>query len=136
LREKLISLLEEVNSEFEGSFIKFSVPNYVDKIQSKSNIISHYENNELLGFISFYINERESILFITMLCVKSEYRKIGLGTLLINYVKNYSKQNMYNFIDLEVDIKNSVACRFYKNLGFVEKELNFESGLFLRYNVL
>lgn len=95
-------------------------------ILSKENILNDLNNSnfkclmaiykeEIIGYISFshiFDIEIESII------VKSSYQRQGIGTLLLKYVFNFSKENKINNVFLEVRKSNLTAISLYKKMGF------------------
>ena len=95
-------------------------------ILSKENILNDLNNSnfkclmaiykeEIVGYISFsYIFDIE----IESVIVKSSYQRQGIGTLLLKYVFNFSKENKINNVFLEVRKSNLAAISLYKKMGF------------------
>ena len=95
-------------------------------ILSKENILNDLNNSnfkclmaiykeEIIGYISFshiFDIEIESII------VKSSYQRQVIGTLLLKYVFNFSKENKINNVFLEVRKSNLAAISLYKKMGF------------------
>lgn len=71
-----------------------------------------------LGFIlgSFLVPEAE----ILTLVVLPQYRRHGIGALLLNQFKNYCSQNNFFKIFLEVDQQNLPAHKLYLSNGFTQ----------------
>lgn len=95
-------------------------------ILSKENILNDINNSnfkcivavydkEIIGYISFsYIFDIE----IESVLVKSSYQRQGLGTLLLNYIFKFAKENKINNVFLEVRKSNIGAISLYRKLGF------------------
>lgn len=119
-------------------------------ILSKENILNDLNNSnfkclmaiykeEIIGYISFshiFDIEIESII------VKSSYQRQGIGTLLLKYVFNFSKENKINNVFLEVRKSNLTAISLYKKMGFkiisVRKKYyeNTEDALILKKQLI
>lgn len=81
----------------------------VAKLLPKSTIYAYYDNNKnIVGFLG----EMDS--YIAGLFVKKEFQTLGIGTQLINYVKESKK-----FLTLHVYKKNSKALKLYLKNSFV-----------------
>lgn len=65
------------------------------------------ESNEIIGFISMIGNE------IGGLFVNPEYHSKGIGTSLVNHMKQFHKE-----LEVEVFEKNKIGKPFYLKLGF------------------
>lgn len=95
-------------------------------ILSKENILNDINNSnfkcivavydkEIIGYISFsYIFDIE----IESVIVKSSYQRQGIGTLLLNYIFKFAKENKINNVFLEVRKSNIGAISLYRKLGF------------------
>lgn len=95
-------------------------------ILSKENILNDINNSnfkcivavydkEIIGYISFsciFDIEIESVL------VKSSYQRQGIGTLLLNYIFKFAKENKISNVFLEVRKSNICAISLYRKLGF------------------
>ncbi|MFK7696825.1 GNAT family N-acetyltransferase [Paenibacillus sp. HJGM_3] len=69
------------------------------------------ENEKGYGFVDSDTPE----LGIAILC---EYRKQGIGQILMNAIINQAKLDGYKSLSLSVDPENTGAVRLYYNLGF------------------
>lgn len=75
----------------------------------------------VLGFAAFYCNDFNSFTaYLSMIAIKSEFRKLGHGKHLFDKIVDVSLQNHMQTIKLEVNRKNISALSFYKSLGFEE----------------
>lgn len=113
-------MIEQVNNDSVKEIISkyFNVDNPFN-IYSKT--IVYKENNNLCGVLVYEkIYERIEIDYIV---VFEEYRKKGIGSKLVNYIKN-------NDISLEVNVNNKIAIDFYKKLGFEKTTIrkNYYNG--------
>ena len=72
------------------------------------------KQNEIIGFagIKIIIDEAD----IMNIVVKKSYRNNGIGSLLLENLILISNKKNLNFINLEVDFKNTIAINLYKNL--------------------
>ena len=70
----------------------------------------YVENEEILGFISIQENEIKAI------CVKEENRRNGIGTKLVNYCRDYLKENEELYI--KIFEKNMNSILFFSKLQF------------------
>ena len=67
------------------------------------------------------VADGRTIGYICNLSVLSQYRKRGIGTALVNFVKEYAKKNGFDKLSLGVEEKEVQNLRLYKNLMFVNK---------------
>lgn len=79
------------------------------------------KQNEIIGFagIKIIIDEAD----IMNIVVKKSYRNNGIGSLLLKNLILISNKKNLNFINLEVDCKNTIAINLYKKFGFEEISL-------------
>lgn len=83
-----------------------------------SNTWVYEDNNEILGFIAMIDNE------IGGLFVNPKHHSKGIGTQLVNHMKNYFKT-----LEVEVFKNNAIGFPFYQKYGFqIIKEYTFEAA--------
>jgi ribosomal-protein-alanine N-acetyltransferase len=86
-----------------------------DEISKSSSKIFIYDDNKVLGFIE--IDILPDYVDIINIVVNPNFRNIGIGNKLIDYVWNKYKKVPLN---IEVSINNINALRFYEKLGFIK----------------
>ena len=90
-----------------------------------SNKLSKYfvalYENKVIGFIGMWIVFNEGD--ITNVAVHPEYRKQGVGNLLIENLLSFCKKNNIDSLTLEVRESNFPAQSLYKKHGFKEEGL-------------
>jgi GNAT superfamily N-acetyltransferase len=75
------------------------------------------ENNEMVNFCEYYIDNET--IFLGGFYIKQTKQKKGLGKIILKmYEDKWKKENKYDRIILNVDIKNWVAIRFWINNGY------------------
>ena len=98
-------------------------------INSKSAqvIIVKFEN-EVIGMIT--IQKIISTVMGTKVgliedfIIKDDYRDLGVGTYLFEYIKDYAKKNSLSRLQLVCDEDNTTAKEFYTNKNFKRSNLN------------
>lgn len=76
-------------------------------------------DHENAGFASIYANDTTSKTgYISFIAIASKYRKMHLGTQLMNTLFSAAKQNQMQYVKLEVAKTNTVAQSFYSKYGF------------------
>lgn len=80
-------------------------------------------NGKIIGYLAGSISEQISYITETFaeldnMCVNEEYRRYGVGTLLINEFKKYCKENNIENIKVTASSKNTKAIQFYIKNGF------------------
>ena len=115
--------LEEIKDVLLSDFDDFwSYEVLREELLSDSSLyIVAKKQNEIIGFagIKIIIDEAD----IMNIVVKKSYRNNGIGSLLLeNLILTSNKKNL-NFINLEVDCKNTIAINLYKKFVFEEISL-------------
>lgn len=90
-------------------------------------------DNAVVGLLSFFYRHIESdkqvtrdILFISDLAVKEPFRGQGIGTQLLDYMKQKAKDEQMDGLELQVNAKNLQAMQMYEKNGFTPKSINME----------
>ena len=99
--------------------------------QAYNNYKSNIENdwiyvacvdNKIVGYMTCWINKKRpwleyDVLEIGNLYIQKEYRRLGIGTELINKAKSLCKDNEIKYLKIEVLDDNIEAQRFYQKHG-------------------
>ena len=89
---------------------------FMDHALNKT-IFGAVENGVLMGYILFRLTQSKRVVSITHVCIKPDYRKHGVGKLLLNTVKEkYAR--LYKGISLRCRRDYSEASRFWETYGF------------------
>lgn len=83
-------------------------------ITNKNECFGLFYNNRMIGSVLIYYGEM-NIAGIYMTCIDKEYRKKGLGKILISNTIDHIRKSKKNKIVLQ---STKAACLLYKNLGF------------------
>lgn len=76
-----------------------------------------FDNNEIVGYISFRI-KNEYVVWISELYVNPSIQGKGVGRMLIDFVKDFTKKSNCKLIALETHRLADWAIGFYEKLGF------------------
>lgn len=110
----------DINKQLSGITKLFEHP-------SSDLLVAKYEN-EVVGMITMQrlisSAEGDFVGQIEDLVVKDEYRKMGVGSRLINKMRSIAQEHEYKRIQLAADIDNSNALQFYNRRGFVKTNLS------------
>lgn len=87
------------------------------KEPTRKYFVAINEKQEVIAYVG--VIDTQTDYNIMGIAVQEEYQNKGIGTQLINYLKNFGKEKNVQTISLEVDEKNLVAINFYKKMGFV-----------------
>jgi ribosomal protein S18 acetylase RimI-like enzyme len=105
-------------------------------LENENSFFLVAEEIKIIGFINAFINEKEGIrtkhkktMHIEQLGVKKTEQQRGIGSKLIEEIKNIAKENNCDNIILDVWSFNSNAKKFYKNKGFKEQRIRMTLDL-------
>lgn len=73
-------------------------------------------------------------VYLSRMIVKPEYRNMGIGGIIIDYLSAYAKELGYCEISLGVDLDNAIAIHLYRKKGFTEviQECEDEFGKYFK----
>lgn len=90
-------------------------------------------DSSVVGLLSFFYRHIESdkqvardILFISDLAVKESCRGQGIGSKLLDYMKQKAQAEQMDGLELQVNAKNLQAMQMYEKNGFTAKSINME----------
>lgn len=131
LSEKLISLAFQSgnfsrfktderlsNKEFEKLYLK-----WLERDLKTGKIIVHKIADEIVGMIT--LSFHDSFSSIGLLAVDFNYRGKGIGDKLLKMAESISGSLGIKKINVQTQLKNSGAMRFYKQIGFEKTEEKF-----------
>lgn len=105
----MIEKVDEINLVLP--FISEFFPNYTVENSPYENIYCYKIGDKIVGFISYsVIYERAELNYIA---IHEQYRRKGIGQILLNYAVNNLINNMVENFSLEVNVNNKVAINFY-----------------------
>ena len=100
-------------------------------IEAKEILVAKIED-EFAGYVTFNIKEKENPsmryrkqLNIEAICVDEKHRGEGIGTELLNYLKDYGKQLGCTDLYLTVNKENKKAIKMYENFGFKVRNIAY-----------
>tara|TARA_B100001250_G_scaffold259432_1_gene223390 strand:+ start:211 stop:669 length:459 start_codon:yes stop_codon:yes gene_type:complete len=131
IKEAVIADAEKIGEVFDlyRQFYKkapdktLSVEYIKQRLSNKESTIFFVERNNIcMGIVQLYITfdslELAKKIVLYDLFVKSEYRKKGIGTMLMNISKNFAEKNNIRSIELSTAISNGTAQSLYESLGY------------------
>lgn len=114
---------------------------YFDDLLNTNNtklfVVENADNKELVAYSTVKIMTTQSIpilipkkfAFIDDFCVKSMYKKNGMGRLLFQHIVNYAKMEGALSIQLTVWEFNKDAIKFYDAMGMSTRNRRMELNL-------
>ena len=110
----------------------FSEDEYA-KLLKTSQIILAINNDEIIGAVCYNIREMKAdiihsfkCLWISDLIVDESHRGKGIGTMLMEKVKEVAKENGVDRVQLNVNALNSGAIKLYEKQGFTPEMVKME----------
>jgi len=110
---------------------------YCDKILNNAIIIIAIVDNKDIGFIATYFNDiNNKKAFITSIGIDKKYQGKKIGLKLIQNIFDIAKKINFNKIELEVNVSNAKAIKFYNTVGFYTyKNIENKNSKLLVYNI-
>ena len=112
--------LETIKDILETDFDNFwDISIIQDELESDNSIyIIAKINNDIVGFIGIktILDEAEIMNIVT----KKNCRHQGIASTMMEYIIGLCKTNNIKFINLEVNVRNTIAINFYKKYNFIE----------------
>lgn len=95
---------------------------FEDMIKNEIVFVAQIED-KIVGYLAGSICEQISYITETFaeldnMCIDDEYRRFGIGTLLMDKFKKYCKEKNMQNIKVTASAKNSRAIQFYMKNGF------------------
>ena len=105
-----------------------------DKLLAECNILlAVEENGEISGAVSYSIMDMKASiihpfksLWISDLVIEENHRRQGIGSMLMDKIKQIAKENNVDRIQLNVNALNSGAIELYEKLGFTPEMIKME----------
>ncbi|MEC0225820.1 GNAT family N-acetyltransferase [Paenibacillus alba] len=124
-----------LNQEFNSNLTLFSEEKVKEKIEiiikkTKDIIFVYEQNNEVIGYIHgspYELLFSDSLVNVLGFVVKEKYRNQGLGSILIECLEQWGKNNGFSGIKLLSHPSRVHAHRFYERRGylFTKDQKNF-----------
>lgn len=105
---------------------------YMSMVESGTYLVAEIDH-EIVGICSYLYRHIQSdkqvtrdIIFVDDLAVKESCRGNGIGTALLQYLKNKVRDEHLDGLELQVNARNMQARAMYEKNGFAEKSINME----------
>lgn len=114
LKERIFTQ-QQVQDLFQSvNWISAKYPERLIKaLQNCETVFTAWDSEKLVGLINA-IDDGEMTAYVHYLCVRPEYQKKGIGTELLNWVKEKYKEYFY----LTLAAENKDLIGFYERYGF------------------
>ena len=112
-----------------------SKENFKVKIQEGGIYVAKLDD-EIVGYITYNIKEKNNptmryrkIISVEAICVDERNRGKGIGSLLLEHIKNIGKENNCTDMYLTVNEENKDAIKLYEKFGFRIKNIAYSMGI-------
>lgn len=110
---------EEQLRQSEKLIEQVGVEEYIEKIQSRAEVLCHYVEGSLAGLVAFYCNDQKrKMAFITLVVTSPERRGKRLAMTMVRHVLWLAKSRGFASCRLEVRKDNTAALALYTKIGF------------------
>jgi ribosomal protein S18 acetylase RimI-like enzyme len=136
-----LSSIEELMGELidalytEEGINRQELTNSLDKLYKAQNsyMLVAKKDDMVVGFAQFYTRQTalnpNPCATLDELVVSRQYRRQGIGKLLIEMVIDECRKLHCCEIEVSTEITNIIAQKFYKDCGFIEEGMLFEKHL-------
>lgn len=104
--------------------------------EEEMTLIVYEHNSVVAGYAVLFFEEKGEPInyplrkcFIDQFAIHKDFRRRGIGTKLIEYIKKLAIENDCQSIELGVWCENYDAVEFYSNIGFVPRIYKMEMKL-------
>lgn len=125
--QEVLNILNQNESIFSKiSSRQIDIIPFANKLFKNSEIFGAYDDSIFCGFIAFYCNDFISkSAYISIILLSQQYRKMGIGSKLLESVISYTTKIGMKTVMLEMRIDNIAGSNTYKKFGFkIIKENN------------
>lgn len=113
-----------------------SLDEYAQKLSEFAYVFSITDNVESKGILVFYANNIQNrTAYISLIGVKKEYERQGLGKALLTYCEEVSRECGMCKLKLEVDDNNTNAIKFYEKNGFKFSDTTERNSFYMQKNI-
>lgn len=135
--ESIMKQVQQLHIDWRPDIYKTADPVYsrelfADLVKQKHVLIAQTDAG-VVGIATFAYRHIASdkqvtrdVLFVEDLAVKDGYRGQGIGTLLMEHMKQKVVSEHLDGLELQVNARNTSARKMYAKLGFTEKSINLE----------
>lgn len=131
IREDIKSMIaNEQNHQQDEFFSIADIDAYLGKLMNVADVMAHYKNGRLVGFVAFYCNDEVmKQAFVSLIVVSPDMRGTGVSGSLLETMVLMAKRYGLEKICLEVKKNNCRAFKFYVRHGFKIKSQNEHSHI-------
>lgn len=119
--EEVLCLLNKAENSFTPPLshnIPYTVEEYAKRLSSNAIFIICKENDEIIGFIAYYVNIEGQFVYITQIWVSDHHQRKGIGSIMLEQLIK-KVPTVVDKVQLEVRMNNEKASSFYRKVGFL-----------------
>lgn len=108
------------NKSITNSILNERISSLIEYVKEEKAIVlgAKNSNEELLGFVWFFIKQDLDVLHINSFVVDEKYRKQGIGKALWLAIEEFADINRIKELELLVTKNNTTAVKFYEDRDF------------------
>lgn len=106
---------------------------YFEQLVVEKRILVAEADGSVAGLLSFLYRHvasdkqvERTVIFVDDLVVKEEHRGLGIGSCLLDQMKEKVQSEHLDGLELQVNARNIAAKKMYEKFGFTEKSINME----------
>lgn len=127
----------DVYVDINNPLSKENFDNLLNTDNTKVFVVENLDNTELAGYSVVKIMDMQSIsilvqnkfAFIDNFCVRSDYKRNGIGKLLFKHTVDYAKSEGATSLQLGVWEFNEDAINFYEKMGMATRNRRMELNI-------
>ncbi|MDP2283629.1 MAG: GNAT family N-acetyltransferase, partial [Pseudohongiella sp.] len=127
-----VELVKDQSVDRIFEFLNKEDDSFIPPLSSKVNLVSYSTKLSVsainifaciasvdVGHVAFYSNDKKNFKgFLSSICLCKNNKGSGVGILLLNQVFEHCLESGMKVVELEVDVCNMAAIRFYEKHGF------------------
>ena len=114
----MIDFVDDENTQYNVEKLN----EFIDGVNNYGFIVK--ENNKIVGFATGYLlihPDGRRVFYFDSIDVMSEFQNKGIGTGLMNYIREYAKKLGCSEMFLVTNRSNASACKCYEKAGGVSE---------------
>lgn len=125
LYKKILHFLESIEKDFFPPISTYgTIKEYLDFNIRNGNILYIENQNEIIGFIGFFLKpQKYDCPYIRTIAVSKKHRGKGYGKKLLKSCLKFIKGKNLSKVVLTTWSKNEIGIELYKNLNFQIKDI-------------
>lgn len=134
--EQVLSLFHKYREFYQVDYKPLEAENFLREriTKEQSKIFLVLDDDRPVGFTQLYPSfsslSLKPVWILNDLYVEEQYRKKGIGKMLLDAAKNFALQTKSKGLTLTTGIENTVAQSLYEKYGFIRNDHFYEYYLF------